>query len=298
MTAEPLVTIVLPTHNGSRYLREAIRSCIDQTYTNWELILVDDASTDDTPAILAECAAADKRIFFIRNEKNLRLPASLNVGFARSRGDYLTWTSDDNLYEPNAIEVMVRHLQTHPECGLVYCDMLVIGPEGEPLGLREGQAPEALVDSNCVGACFLYRRAVYEVIGDYDADMFLVEDYDYWLRVSRRFRIVHLRGQAPYRYRVHSGSLSSRKKADIHIQTAKTLCQNVFPPAEHERVFFEASWNALWCFRVHGDLSLAWRAARHCLRLRPFHPTCWKVAVSTGLRLLASRCFAPWLYRF
>ena len=92
MKRNPLVSIVLPTHNGARYLEQAVQSCLDQTYRNWELIIVDDASTDETPALIARLVAADSRIRSIRNEVNQKLPGALNTGFAQARGEYLTWT--------------------------------------------------------------------------------------------------------------------------------------------------------------------------------------------------------------
>src|SRR5262245_61923913 len=95
---EPSVSIVLPTYNGSRFLAESIQSCLDQTYPDFELIIVDDCSTDVTPAIIAEFSARDSRVHTVRHEKNKKLPGALNTGMALSRGRFLTWTSDDNLY--------------------------------------------------------------------------------------------------------------------------------------------------------------------------------------------------------
>src|SRR6266508_190816 len=112
------VSIVLPTYNGSRYLEESIDSCLKQTFEDIELIIVDDCSTDDTPQIVARYR--DPRLRVIRHETNRKLPAALNTGFAASKGTYLTWTSDDNRYAPNAIEVMMQALETSPEIGLVY----------------------------------------------------------------------------------------------------------------------------------------------------------------------------------
>src|SRR6516162_6752271 len=105
-TSLPLISIVLPTFNGARYLREAIESCLHQSYPNWELILVDDASTDETPSIIADYLARDRRVTSLRNPVNRKLPGSLNAGFAQARGELLTWTSDDNCYRPHALNEM------------------------------------------------------------------------------------------------------------------------------------------------------------------------------------------------
>ena len=100
MSENALVSIVLPVYNGARFLAEAIQSCLAQTYPHWELIVVDDCSTDDSPQIVAGFAADDARIRVIRHAHNRKLPGALNTGFDAARGEYLTWTSDDNLLPP------------------------------------------------------------------------------------------------------------------------------------------------------------------------------------------------------
>src|SRR3989304_1114440 len=106
--SSPKVSIVLPTYNGARYIRQSIDSCVHQTYRNIELIIVDDASTDNTPEIIA--SYKDERIKYFRHEKNMGLPHALNAGFAEANGDCLTWTSDDNYYAKEAIEKMLSFL--------------------------------------------------------------------------------------------------------------------------------------------------------------------------------------------
>ena len=105
----PLVSIVLPTYKRAHVLPNAIRSVLNQTYANLELIIVDDNSPDDTPEVVK--SFRDARVKYVRNEPNLKLPRALNKGFSLARGTYLTWTSDDNLFADDAIEKMVARLQ-------------------------------------------------------------------------------------------------------------------------------------------------------------------------------------------
>src|SRR6266480_1360342 len=200
----PSVSIVLPTHNGSQYLERAVQSCLEQTFTDLELIIVDDCSTDRTPQIIAEFAAQDSRIRPVRHEINRRLPGALNTGFAMSRGRYLTWTSDDNLYRPNAIETMVSALDEDQGVGLVYSAMTLIDNEDRPLCPDYCYSPDELPFTCSVAACFLYRREVYDSVGDYNEDLFLAEDWDYWIRVADKFRLRQL-SNGLYYYRVHEG---------------------------------------------------------------------------------------------
>jgi glycosyltransferase involved in cell wall biosynthesis len=226
MTPGPLVSIVLPTYNGSRYLRQSVASCLAQTYEDFELIVVDDASTDRTPTIIAELAAADGRIRTVRNEPNRKLPASLNVGFGRARGDYLTWTSDDNLYRPHALAAMVAALEAEAAVDMVYTDVTLIDEAGNPIGSLEAGPPEDFGRRNVVGACFLYRRAVSETLGGYAEDLFLAEDYEYWLRASCRFRLQPLH-QDLYLYRVHADSLTGQQRAGQERSSAAALERHI-----------------------------------------------------------------------
>lgn len=216
MSSEKKVSVVLPTYNGERYLAQSIESVLSQTYENLELIIVDDCSTDGTPGIIRRFAERDSRIQVIRNAENQKLPRSLNIGFRQAAGDYLTWTSDDNFYEENAIEVMVRALEQNPDCGMVFCDIACIYEDGVSLR-RPPMDMERFYVDDVVGACFLYRRQVLETVGEYDPDMTLVEDYDYWLRIRRQYKILHI-PQCLYQYRFHSGSLTMRKEREIAAQ--------------------------------------------------------------------------------
>ena len=211
------VSIVLPVYNGAKYLKESIRSCLDQTHRNLQLVIVDDCSTDETPEIIKEFAERDHRITSIRNETNLHLPGALNVGFRNSTGDLLSWTSHDNCYAPYAIETLVRQLCSVPNVGLVYSAFRHIDEMGrvDPRIVYLPH-PSLLPVVNSVGPCFLYRRAVYDAIGDYDEKAEYQEDYDYWLRVSKRFRLMRLHVPL-YFYRRNPESMTARRRAHPEI---------------------------------------------------------------------------------
>lgn len=190
----PLVSIVLPTYKRAHVLPHAIRSVLAQTYPHWELIVVDDNSPDDTPAVVQ--SFDDARIRYVRNEPNLKLPRALNKGFSLARGDYLTWTSDDNLFAKTAIQKMVDRL-ARGDCDFVYADYELFSEtdaNGNPLEPRHDRLPDRLQleRGNHIGACFLYTRRLYEAVGDYDPELFLVEDYDYFMRAAKRFTFCHL----------------------------------------------------------------------------------------------------------
>ena len=214
---QPLVSIVLPVYNGERFLRASIDSVIAQTYQNWELLILDDCSTDSTPEIAKEYAQKDPRIIYHRNEKNLRLPGNLNKGFSLAKGAYLTWTSDDNMYRPTALEKLVRALQENPSAHLAFASCRIIDENDIPvefISVNE-RSKKRIVGIDSVGACFLYTRKAYETVGDYDTEYILVEDFDYWQRIFHHFDTVAIE-EILYDYRYHSGALTSTMRQEEH----------------------------------------------------------------------------------
>lgn len=212
------VSIVLPVYNGGEHLEEAISSVLSQTYENLELIIVDDCSTDNTPQIISNFMEKDNRVKTIRNKVNQKLPRSLNIGFSLAEGELLTWTSDDNRYKSNAIEKMSEYLEHHTEVEMVYCDYTLIDENGTEVEEKHLDEPERLPWRNTVGACFLYSRKVAQKVGNYDSEMFLAEDYDYWIRIYKEGGIAHL-SENLYHYRRHGKSLTSTRLEEIKHQT-------------------------------------------------------------------------------
>lgn len=202
-----LVSIILPVYNGEQYIAQSIESCLGQTYRNIELIIVNDCSTDATLAIAKSFADKDSRVSIVTNEINKRLPASLNIGHHIAKGDLLTWTSDDNLYLPTAIETMVDEL-VKSKVDFVYANFDQIDKQDNVTRRFKFEKPEELIWRNVVGACFLYTPKVYHQNKGYREDLFMVEDYDFWLRAFMQHRFKHI-NTTLYMYRKHSNSLTN-----------------------------------------------------------------------------------------
>ncbi|MFQ3296160.1 MAG: glycosyltransferase involved in cell wall biosynthesis [Polaribacter sp.] len=205
--SNPFVSIILPVYNGEKYLSKSIESCLNQTYRNIELIIVNDCSTDKTLEIVDGYLKLDSRIKVLTNSANKRLPASLNIGHLQAQGDYITWTSDDNLYLPNAIEVMMNQIHLK-KVDFVYADFIQINNKGKDLRVFKFEEPEELIWRNVIGACFMYSRELYEVNQGYNESLFMVEDYDFWLRAFMRFKFFHI-DEILYKYRIHENSLTN-----------------------------------------------------------------------------------------
>jgi len=211
MEQNPLVSIVLPTYNGEKYIVQALESILAQTYQNWELIVVDDSSTDSTNDIVSSYVEKDSRISIIKNEINQKVAKSLNIGFEKANGKYFTWTSDDNYYYPQALEKMVKFLEHKPDFSMVYAISDKIDENNKIIGVWGQDAPtvEKLFDLNICGACFLYTKEVAQKVGKYRVGIDLVEDHDYWIRILLNAKIANIHEHL-YAYRVHSLSLTGQ----------------------------------------------------------------------------------------
>jgi len=215
-----VVSIVLPVYNGARFLHQSIDSCLQQSYHNIELIVVDDGSEDNSVDIVK--SYDDDRIKLIRHPTNRKLPAALNTGFKHTSGVYLTWTSHDNYYAQTAIAEMVNFLEENPHVHFVFADDYFVDEADQFLGVVKRGPIERLAAESCLGGGFLYARTVYEKVGPYNERAFLAEDYDYWLRVSTHFTMAHLH-RPLYYYRQHPDSLTSRYGGGETIEAAVTV---------------------------------------------------------------------------
>lgn len=220
-----LVSIVLPSYNRQDKIVEAINSCLTQSFKDFELIIIDDCSSDNSREVIKNHAKLDERIKFIFNDKNMRLPATLNIAFNSAIGKYFTWISDDNLFTRDAIEKMVNVLENNAEISLVYADYTTINNEGTKLARIYQEPPEFLPIRDCVGAAFLYRADIAKLVGGYNEDMFLTEDYEYWLRFGLVAKFMHI-PESLFLYRVHAQSLTTLKKEEI--RKGKKLLKDLF----------------------------------------------------------------------
>lgn len=241
----PKISVVLPTYNGQRYLAVSIQSVIDQTERDWELIIVNDGSTDGTLEIAESFARNDSRLSLISNPVNKRLPASLNIGFAKATGKYLTWTSDDNRYKPDALAEMAHYLDSHPGTDLVSfnCDYIdengrITGTDASARYISGRRNIYQFIFANNVGAAFMYRKSSADAIGEYDSSAFCIEDYNYWYRMAIAGQLDFVDDRNIYQYRFHGASLTATKRQEVHEKMATVF--HKFAPAMFDKLGFSA----------------------------------------------------------
>jgi glycosyltransferase involved in cell wall biosynthesis len=205
---KPQISIVLPVYNQAHFLPEALDSIFAQTCRDFELIVVNDGSTDNTAQVVADYQ--QRHAFIVIDQANQGLPGALNTGFKQACGEYLTWTSSDNILLPDMLDVLSAALDRDPSIGLVYADRYLITEDGVDLGRFD--LPEydrdLLLHVNLVHCCFLYRKACMAQIGLYDPEFIYGEDWEYWIRLSQHYPMKHIPA-ALYRYRLHETSMTS-----------------------------------------------------------------------------------------
>ena len=229
LTRAPAVTVLMPVFNGERYLREAVTSILGQSFRDFELLIVDDGSTDASAAIIEELKRNDSRVRS-RFQSNQGHVAALNAGLESVRGNYIARMDADDVARPGRLEAQVRFLENHPDIGVVGTAATLIDGDGRESGVvRFPSSHGAVRWALCFGSPIIHpsamiRADVLRQAGGYDAEMRHAEDYDLWLRISRISRLANLE-EPLLLLRKHGGNVSERSPADerrfsVHVSRA------------------------------------------------------------------------------
>jgi glycosyltransferase involved in cell wall biosynthesis len=213
----PRVSVVIPTHNRAEYIQQALDSVFAQSYSDYEVIVVDDGSTDGSAALLKPLVERGA----IRYEQQTQsgVSAARNRGIALALGEYVAFLDSDDLWLPDKLAKQVTLLEGLPELGFVHCLFEKFDEaRGVELGLRDTSAyrgqiyPQLLMEWNTLMAtpCMLMRKDVLDEVGGYDEAMRWGEDLDLWRRIAQRYP-VDLVNEVLVRVRVHAASASTLK---------------------------------------------------------------------------------------
>jgi glycosyltransferase involved in cell wall biosynthesis len=192
----PTVSIVIPCHNYRQYLPQAVHSVLAQTFRDWELVIVDDGSTDDTAAVAESLIEAhpDRHIRLLR-QANAGVSAARNAGIAATAGRYLLPLDADDLIAPTMLEKTVAVLDSSPHIAIVSTDVFVFTDDGMPPQVTPFPAysKELLLQRLIMFYCSLYRREVWQAVGGYNEQMRAGEDWDFWIGCAEQgFDAYHL----------------------------------------------------------------------------------------------------------
>ena len=245
MAAAPSVTVLLAVYNGERFVEEAIRSVLAQTHDAFEFIIVDDGSTDRTPAIVS--ALPDDRIRVLRNDTNLGLTVSLNRGLAEARGEFLARLDADDIAEPTRLARQIRFLRENRAVAMVGSGCRIIDERGRVL--RKESQPENHDVLRWVMAflCPFYHSAVTwrrslvaDRVGAYDESFRYAMDYDLWVRIADRLPVANLPSPL-VRYRMGPFAMSSTHPDRFtELRRARfNAAHALFPEGSNERALWD-----------------------------------------------------------
>jgi glycosyltransferase involved in cell wall biosynthesis len=194
----PLVSVIMPAYNSAKYIVPAIQSVIDQSFTDWELLIFDDGSTDNTEEVVAPFLS-DRRIQYIKQE-NLGQPKTRNKGVRMSRGSLIALLDADDIWKLTKLEKQIAIFNQYPDVGVCGTAMELIRPDGEVFGVSErkkfyGRAVPDLITGKLAVAmsASVTRKDVFEKIGYFDEGFLPFSmDYDFWLRASLEFMFYNI----------------------------------------------------------------------------------------------------------
>jgi hypothetical protein len=216
--ARPLISVVMAVYNGEAYLTEAIESLLRQTMPNFELVAVDDGSTDGSLRILNELQTLDSRIRVIRNETNIGLAASLNRGIAASNAEIIARADADDVYHLERLQRQMDAMVANPDLTIVGSAVSFIDEDGHPQTIR----PDPTFPTTCrqirlhslLGCCLwhttvMFRKKAIQSVGGYSTDFRGgPEDYDLWSRLSPDHRFINL-PEVLAHVRIHQASVTA-----------------------------------------------------------------------------------------
>ena len=205
------LSVIMPVYNGEEFLAEAVESVLEQSFSDFEFLIVDDASTDATASLLEAYAKKDSRVRVVRNEENLGIANSLNNALSLAEGEFVARMDADDVCVAGRFEKQVAALA---DADVVGSWVTVVDSSGEELFVRTYPTD---VSSRILRECplahpaVMFRKLVVVEAGGYDASLSTSQDYDLWLRLfSRGARLVNLQ-ESLLLYRVHAGSVKNAK---------------------------------------------------------------------------------------
>ncbi len=209
--SKPAVTVYILSHNYARYLPQAVESVINQLYDDWELLLIDDGSEDNSTAIMEGYAAQQPdRMRAFSHQPGKGLTACANLALKEARGRYIIRLDADDYFDESALLVMATYLDRHPDVGLVYPNYFYINAEGDMLGVEDRKrigTEVDLLDFPAHGACTMVRKRNLKALGGYNETYDRQDGWDLWLRFTNRYQVGNVSTPLFY-YRQHTNNLT------------------------------------------------------------------------------------------
>jgi len=209
--SEPLVSVIMPAYNARQYITESIESVIAQTYTNWELIIVDDDSTDDTASIIKEFSQQDPRIKYLYQDRG-RQGKARNKAIKNSNGDYIAFLDADDLWEQSKLEVQIDAIENSPDITLLFTQGFILQPDGDsiPMDVKvqnwsfQNDIDLFITQNQIPILSVLVKKQAIIDAGYFSEDLAIqnAEDYHLWIKLLKQTTFLSIPNRLFY-YRVH-----------------------------------------------------------------------------------------------
>lgn len=213
----PAVSIILPAYNGAPWIAKAIQSVLTQSFSDFELLIINDGSTDDTETIALRFAGQDRRIRYIRNEHNLGIQRTRNISLEQSRCDYVAEIDQDDAWvDRNKVKKQLDFLKAHLDHVLIGTGAIMVDSKGKEITRflmpkTDEEIRKKLLRKNCfIHSSVMYRKSVVQAVGGYTVEK-MSEDHDLWLRLGRRGKFANLPDYAVQYYLNMTGYNSQNK---------------------------------------------------------------------------------------
>ena len=293
--AHPLVSVVIPTFNRAEFLSDAISSVTAQSYDRWELLVVDDGSTDDTPAVLSEFDGSDRIRCF--RQQNQGQAVARNHGIRMARGEYVAFLDSDNRWLSDKLEIQVEFLTAHPDIDVLYGDKEDIDAGGEVVARGDNVKRHSgliwrplLIDNFVNFNTTIVRKAALTKVGGFDETVRRADDYDLWLRLSS-FARFHYRPGIVVQYRIEgpriSDSLMGRYESNLSA-VGRFIDRNrdLLEPGEIGDVHAKIDERFSRGFSGQGDHRNALRLACRSIGRRPTRFPAWRTLAAVAYRAI------------
>lgn len=214
MLNKPKISVIMSVYNGEKYLKEAIDSILNQTFADFEFIIVNDGSTDSSLAIMQ--GYHDERIRVIDNGDNIGLTKSLNKAIKQALGEYIARQDADDVSLPNRFEEQIKYLGEYPEVALLGTSVYRIDEHEKVLGviLPSTKPGKSLFKLNQFShGSIMFRKVVFDRLGGYNELFKYAQDYEFWLRISRHYQVRNLK-QLLYKLRFHRESIGATRREE------------------------------------------------------------------------------------
>lgn len=258
-------------------MSRALRSALSQTYQDFELLVVDDASTDNTAEVVATFAQQDPRVRYIRLETNSGGAARpKNAALAEAKGEYVAVLDADDEWLPEKLEKQLALLESNPRLGFVGCNAVVIDEQGHESKFRlprHEHVAERILETDYMGSGsgMMYKRDVFVDVGGFDENLKSAQDWDMRIRLTGRYDFDFVDGEPLTKYYLHGDSVSGRpvekKQADLdYIENKYRLLYRSRPRVFSNKLRYDGTR-----FMIAGRRARAWTAFLKSLRYNPLN---------------------------